>query len=182
MLLLLTKKFAPCSPVQAFRSIQEKEVPLYLHGTPKKKAHFVQITAKHSRLVLAVQGGATVVGTAVIQTAKKTVGHDAQLWKLYLEKGTNQHYIQNKLSKLFLEVKDSSSADFGAIVMGPKTGKANQKWTITKTPDGSLSLHNIASSKVLDVNGASTAEGTALIQYQVKYSGVDNQRFFIDPA
>jgi len=76
-----------------------------------------------------------------------------------------------------LDDPDSSTANGTQLVTWTPNGGANQKWTLTRQPDGSYELRNGASGKCADIEGGSTAAGARVIQWTCH--GGTNQRWRI---
>jgi hypothetical protein len=80
--------------------------------------------------------------------------------------------LVSRASGNVLEVPESSPDDRVVVQQAPDNGGLNQQWLIVPVGAGFHKIVSQVSGKVLDVTGASTAEGTTIIQYP--YQDDDN--------
>jgi hypothetical protein len=73
-------------------------------------------------------------------------------------------HLFNLYSGRVLEVRGSSTANDGPVVIWLNNGTLTQQWALTAA-NGFITLTNRNSGKVLEVPRSSVAEGTQLVQY-----------------
>ncbi|WP_167330791.1 RICIN domain-containing protein, partial [Paenibacillus sonchi] len=61
-----------------------------------------------------------------------------------------------------LEVSGGGTVNGSAVQIWTDNGTTSQEWIFRENADGSMSLINVNSNKVLDIPGGSTADGTRL--------------------
>lgn len=131
----------------------------------------------HSYTLTGVQSGKAVTVAAngsslVIGSANGTV---AQQWRLdarHGKKGARQHYVlANPAAGKRLAVRDN------VPVVEPDTGRRDPatEWIMSTTGDGTWTLVNVATGRLLEVGGQATNEGAAVTTWQAN-SG-SNQRW-----
>jgi hypothetical protein len=111
-------------------------------------------------------------------------GGTNQRW-LFHPTGDGYHTITNIRSGKLLDVAGASAADGAAVVQTTGVsgnGTASQQWQLRPVAGSTtaFTIVNRNSGKVLDVTGASTADGAALIQYADR--GSANQRWVFRTA
>ncbi|SET50341.1 polysaccharide deacetylase family protein [[Clostridium] polysaccharolyticum] len=90
-----------------------------------------------------------------------------------IQNGT--YYIKNVNAQKYLQVKGNTGADGQNVEIGAGTGAAGQKWLVTNTSDGYVTLTSSVGNYMLDIaNGAD--ENGANAQIYSAYSG-DPQKF-----
>lgn len=120
---------------------------------------YYTITAEHSGKVLDVAGGSTASGTIVQQFTAN--GTDAQLW-YFTDAGNGDYTIHSVLGNC-LDVWNAGTSNGTKIDCFEYNGTNAQKWKLTKTEskpleNGTYSITNSSTNKVLSVNGSSTAD------------------------
>ncbi|WP_030323788.1 RICIN domain-containing protein, partial [Streptomyces sp. NRRL B-3229] len=88
--------------------------------------------------------------------------------------------IKNVNSGLVMDVNGASTADGASVIQWPKSGNANQQWTIVPVSGQLNKIVNRNSGKVLDFGWASHWRGTAL--QQSTYNGSNNQLWYFEPT
>ena len=129
-----------------------------------------------------VTGGSAAEGAAVIQWTAN--GGTNQRWTFH-PTGDGYHTITNVRSGKLLDVAGGSTADSAAVVQTTGVsgnGTASQQWQLRPVAGSttSFTVVNRNSGKLLDVTGASTTDGAALIQYADR--GSANQRWVFRSA
>ena len=76
---------------------------------------------------------------------------------------------------------NNSTANNTQIITWDRKNGNNQRWALTANADGTYAVKNKVSGKCLDIRGASTAAGTAVIQYSCDPTK-PNQKFALTPA
>ncbi|MFD9320807.1 glycoside hydrolase [Streptomyces sp. NPDC060053] len=131
----------------------------------------------HSYTLTGVQSGKAVTVGAngtnlVIGSANGTTAQDWQLDARYGKTGARQHYVfANPAEGKRLAVRDN------VPVVEPDTGErdAATEWIMSTTGDGTWTLVNVATGRLLEVGGQATNEGAAVTTWQAN-SG-SNQRW-----
>lgn len=118
---------------------------------------YYTITAEHSGKVLDVAGGSTASGATVQQYMSN--GTNAQLW--YFTNAGNGYYTIHSVLGTCLDVWSANTANGTMIDCYAYNGTNAQKWKLTKAEskpleNGTYSITNTSSNKVLSVNGGST--------------------------
>ncbi|KUO09166.1 glycoside hydrolase [Streptomyces sp. DSM 15324] len=157
-------------PAQSVTSFSVKGVS----GVAKNAALFSQ---GHSYTLTGVQSGkAITVGAGgtklVIGAANGTVAQKWQLDARYGKAGNRQRYVfANPAEGKRLAVRNN------VPVVEPDTGERDPatEWIMSTTGDGTWTLINVATSRVLEVGGQATNEGAAVTTWQPN-SG-SNQRW-----
>jgi len=150
------------------------------------------IEARHSGKDLAVENDSTAAGAHIVQFTRNT-GHNQQ-WEIKnlpsapsVEFGPDRQ-IKNRKSGMCLDIQNNSTAAGALVVQNPcNTSDPAQRWYATKvaeifTPNGGFRrLVNRNSGLVMDVSGASTANGAHVGQWP-KHTGSNQlfQRVFAD--
>lgn len=143
-------------------------------SNPANSTHY--LTNGNSGLVMDVSGGSTAAGGTIIQWSNH--GGTNQQWKL-TSQGWNVYTVTNVNSGLCLDVPGNSSASGVQLDQWTCNGADNQKWALsavdsyTSGSDQSYELTSLESGQVVDVSGASTAAGGAVIQWPT--NGGSNQ-------
>ncbi|MFC4499649.1 MULTISPECIES: RICIN domain-containing protein [Streptomyces] len=159
-------------PAQSVTSFAVKGVS----GVAKDAGLFTQ---GHSYTLTGVQSGKAVTVAAngtnlVIGSANGTVAQEWQLDARYGETGNRQRYVlANPAEGERLAVRDN------VPVVEPDTGKRDPatEWIMSSTGDGTWTLVNAATGRLLEVGGQATNEGAAVTTWQAN-SG-SNQRWRI---
>ena len=86
------------------------------------------------------------------------------------------YYIKNVNAQKYLQVKDNKGANGQNVEIGTGTGVKGQKWYVTNTNDGYVTLKN-GQGYMLDVQNGANNDGTNIQTYQ--NNGADAQRFKI---
>jgi hypothetical protein len=136
-----------------------------------------KIAAFHSGKVLDVSGASTNDGGAVIQWPFHS--GDNQLWQVSVYWDGSCRLI-NRHSGKDLTIGGNATQDGAPLVQNTFDNTDHQKWVIVPVttrvlPDGVYTIKNQGSGSVVDVSGASTADGAAIIQWPGK--GSPNQRW-----
>lgn len=87
------------------------------------------------------------------------------------------YYIKGVGSNKYLQVKDNTGANGQNVEIGTGTGVAGQKWYLSKTNDGYVTLKSSLGNYMLDIANGSSENG-ANAQIYSAYSG-DPQKFSI---
>ena len=86
------------------------------------------------------------------------------------------YYIKNVNAQKYLQVKDNKGANGQNVEIGTGTGVKGQKWYVTNTNDGYVTLKN-GQGYMLDVQYGANNDGTNIQTYQS--NGADAQKFKI---
>ena len=86
------------------------------------------------------------------------------------------YYIKNVNAQKYLQVKDNKGANGQNVEIGTGTGVNGQKWYVTNTNDGYVTLKN-GQGYMLDVQNGANNDGTNIQTYQ--NNGADAQKFKI---
>ena len=86
------------------------------------------------------------------------------------------YYIKNVNAQKYLQVKDNKGANGQNVEIGTGTGVKGQKWYVTNTNDGYVTLKN-GQGYMLDVQNGANNDGTNIQTYQ--NNGADAQKFKI---
>ncbi|USQ84982.1 RICIN domain-containing protein [Streptomyces phaeoluteigriseus] len=157
-------------PAQSVTSFAVKGVSGVAKDAPLiRKGHTYTLTGVQSgkAVTVAANGTSLVIGTGN--------GTAAQQWRLdarYGETGARQRYVfANPAEGKRLAVRDN------VPVVEPDTGERDPatEWVMSTTGDGTWTLVNPATSRVLEVGGQATNEGAAVTTWQPN-SG-SNQRW-----
>ncbi len=137
-----------------------------------------RISARHSGKALEITTNSTLNGIVIQQNAWK--GTREQIWRIKSFDGT--HYqVSNGYSGRLMTVANSSTADAATVYQYANQNTNNQKWQFDKNTEGYYFLSpKHAATKVLDINGGSTANGANAIQYAK--TGGTNQQFTVAEA
>lgn len=87
------------------------------------------------------------------------------------------YYIKNVNAQKYLQVKDNLGNAGQNIEIGTGTGAAGQKWYLTNTADGYITLTSSLGNYMVDIDRGSATDG-ANIQIYNGYSG-DSQKFLV---
>ncbi|MFI9772993.1 RICIN domain-containing protein [Streptomyces sp. NPDC052415] len=136
----------------------------------------------HSYTLTGVQSGKAVTVAAngtnlVIGSANGTVAQEWRLDARYGKTGNRQRYVfANPAEDKRLAVRDN------VPVVEPDTGERDpaSEWILSSTGDGTWTLVNVATGRLLEVGGQSTNEGAAVTTWPAN-SG-SNQRWRITDA
>ena len=131
---------------------------------------------------LDASNGGTYEGTNVQQYSY--YGGINQLWVFEPIKSDNNngtiangwYYIKNVNAQKYLQVKDNKGANGQNVEIGTGTGVKGQKWYVTNTNDGYVTLKN-GQGYMLDVQNGANNDGTNIQTYQ--NNGADAQKFKI---
>lgn len=137
---------------------------------------YYTITAEHSGKVLDVAGASTASGATVQQYTSN--GSNAQLW--YFTNSGNGYYTIHSALGTCLDVWSANTANGTMVDCYAYNGTNAQKWKLTKTEskplgNGTYSITNSSTNKVLSVNGSSTADGANV--YVTGNQNLSSQRF-----
>lgn len=134
-----------------------------------------RISARHSGKALEITTNSTLNGILIQQNRWK--GKREQIWRIKSFDGT--HYqVSNGYSGRLMTVANSSTADVATVYQYANQNTDNQKWQFDKNTEGYFFLSpKHAATKVLDINGGSTANGANAIQYAK--TGGTNQQFTV---
>ncbi len=95
-----------------------------------------------------------------------------------LPEGDGTYTIASSLDpRLFVEVAGSSTSDGGNVQLWGGERDENRQWVFTRHDDGTYTIANAHSGKVLDVAGASLDGGANILQWTD--GGGDNQRWWV---
>lgn len=86
------------------------------------------------------------------------------------------YYIKNTNAQKYLQVKDNTGANGQNVEIGTGTGVEGQKWYVTNTSDGYVTLKN-GQGYMLDVQYGTNEDGTNIQTYS--NNGADAQKFKI---
>ncbi len=86
------------------------------------------------------------------------------------------YYIKNTNAQKYLQVQDNTGADGQNVEIGTGTGVKGQKWYVTNTSDGYVTLKN-GQGYMLDVQYGTDEDGTNIQTYSS--NGADAQKFNI---
>ena len=86
------------------------------------------------------------------------------------------YYIKNTNAQKYLQVKNNTGANGQNVEIGTGTGVKGQKWYVTNTGDGYITLKN-GQGYMLDVQYGKNEDGTNIQTYQS--NGADAQKFKI---
>ena len=86
------------------------------------------------------------------------------------------YYIKNTNAQKYLQVKDNTGANGQNVEIGTGTGVKGQKWYVTNTSDGYVTLKN-GQGYMLDVQYGTNEDGTNIQTYSS--NGADAQKFKI---
>ena len=131
---------------------------------------------------LDASNGGTYEGTNVQQYSY--YGGINQLWVFEPIRSDNNngtiangwYYIKNVNAQKYLQVKDNKGANGQNVEIGTGTGVKGQKWYVTNTNDGYVTLKN-GQGYMLDVQNGANNDGTNIQTYQ--NNGADAQKFKI---
>ena len=137
---------------------------------------YYTITAEHSGKVLDVNGASNASGATVQQYTSN--GTNAQLW--YFTNAGNGYYTIHSVLGTCLDVWSANTANGTMIDCYAYNGTNAQKWKLTKAEskpleNGTYSVTNVATNKVLSVNGSSTADYANV--YVTGNQNLSSQRF-----
>ncbi len=137
---------------------------------------YYTITAEHSGKVLDVNGASTASGATVQQYTSN--GTNAQLW--YFTNAGNGYYTIHSVLDTCLDVWSANTANGTMIDCYAYNGTNAQKWKLKKTEskpleNGTYSITNPSTNKVLSVDGSSTADGANV--YVTGNQNLSSQRF-----
>ena len=137
---------------------------------------YYTITAEHSGKVLDVAGASTASGATVQQYAYN--GSNAQLW-YFVDAGNGYYNIYSALGNC-LDVWSAGTANGTKIDCYEYNGTNAQKWKLTKSEvrtfvDGTYSITNPSTSRVLSVNGSSAADSANV--YVAANQSLSSQRY-----
>ncbi|OKI12823.1 hypothetical protein A6A07_18460 [Streptomyces sp. CB03911] len=76
---------------------------------------------------------------------------------------------------------NNSTANNAQLITWDRKNGTNQRWILTANADGTYAVKNKLSGKCLDIRGASTDVGAAVIQYSCAPTK-PNQKFDLTPA
>lgn len=93
-----------------------------------------------------------------------TCNGNSQPWNVVPIAGSSFYKVVHPTKSFAWEIKDSSLSDGAAAQLGTDTGAVNKQWEVVQQSAGLYHLINRASSKCLEVPGASTVVGTQLQQ------------------
>jgi len=127
-----------------------------------------QIKVRGSGKFLQPSGGSTTSGAAVVQAASS--GADVQKWRIENQGGSNFR-VTNLASGFRLEVSGQSTAVGAKVDQYTDNGGANQRWHIVHSDSAWWRFVNVGTlGKAMVVDGASTAEGAAVVLGTFSYA------------
>ena len=137
---------------------------------------YYTITAEHSGKVLDVAGASTALGATVQQYTSN--GTNAQLW--YFTDSGNGYYTIHSVLGTCLDVWSANTANGTMIDCYAYNGTNAQKWKLTKAEskpleNGTYSITNPSTNKVLSVDGSFTTDGANV--YVTGNQNLSSQRF-----
>lgn len=115
-----------------------------------------------------IESTTAVVVTPSPSTPAQTTAKIADGW----------YYLKNVNSQKYLQVADNIGNAGQNVEIGTGTGAAGQKWYLTNTSDGYVTLTSALGNYMLDVSNASNTDG-ANIQIYHGYSG-NAQKFIVN--
>ncbi len=122
---------------------------------------YYQLTARHSGKALAVAGGSTADGAAIVQqTGSSATSQQFQ----FVDAGSGYYRLRARHSGKVVDVSARSTADGADVVQWVNNGGTNQQWSVVDTGGGYIQLVNRNSGKALDVWQASAADGARVSQ------------------
>jgi hypothetical protein len=146
------------------------------------------IKSKLSGNVIDIEGASTTAGALLDAYTQKASNNDNQLWEFVADpQGSGYYFIKSKLNGNVIDIqggnttaglKDGTPLDAFPQKTGGTVGQTdNQLWQFMKDPAGSgyCFIMSKANGNVIDIEGASTAPGTALDSFPLKPSATDNQ-------
>ena len=137
---------------------------------------------RYSGKVLEVAGGSKEARANVQQWEKN--GTDAQLWS-FESAGDGSYYIRSKCGGMYLDVQDCSTANGANIQVYYGNRGASQRFilneaAVVEIPTGAYTFSTVMDkNKVIDVTGASTANGANVQLYE--NNGTLAQEFEVIP-
>ena len=114
--------------------------------------------------------GYTVNGTTTGGTTGNTMGATKKL-------DDGWYYIKNVNAQKYLQVTDNTGKAGQNVEIGTGTGVAGQKWYLTNTSDGYITLTSALGDYMLDVANGADTDGANINIYNA-YSG-DAQKFIV---
>ncbi len=138
--------------------------PLLFSSLGEKKPSY------NSVLQAYFDAGFTVGSTSGTTPSNNTMGATKKL-------DDGWYYIKNVNAQKYLQVADNTGKAIQNVEIGTGTGVAGQKWYLTNTSDGYITLTSALGDFMLDVANAEDADG-ANIQIYNAYAG-DAQKFII---
>lgn len=150
-----------------------------------------QIVSKNSGKVLDVSGASIADGAPVIQYHQNNGANQAWSFEFVSGNSKNCFYkIRSVNSGKLLDVNGASMADGAQIIQYHDNGGQNQVWDLISTGQYAnygqnnnnevFKIVSANSGKLLDVNGASMADGAPIIQYYD--NGGQNQLWSLIPV
>lgn len=103
------------------------------------------------------------VSAATPSTSANTMGETAKL-----EDGL--YYIKNVNAQKYLQVKDNTAKNTQNVELGTGSGVAGQKWYLTNTADGYVTLKSALGNYMIDIANGADEDG-ANVQIYEGYSG-----------
>lgn len=139
----------------------------------------VKLVSARSNLVMDVAGASLAPGAAVMQWFPN--GGPNQRWR-FDPLGGDVYKIVSDGSGLVLDVAGASTVAGARLMQWPWNGGGNQQWRVmpmssvaTGGDPGLVQITSVGSGQAVDVAGASTAAGAALIQWP--WNGGSNQQW-----
>jgi hypothetical protein len=86
-----------------------------------------------------------------------------------------QYYIQSAFSGLFVMPKDRGSDNYTTLTQTVPTGDVAQRWLFTQNSDGSFTIKNVYTGRVIDTKAANNADDADLDIFDS--NGTDAQRW-----
>jgi lysophospholipase L1-like esterase len=115
----------------------------------------------NSTQLMDVKYASTAPGAVVLQWPAN--GGANQDWTLTQVGSAGAYTLGSANSGLCLEAPSTAAA--AQLVQNPCSGSTAQQWQVQPVGDGTFTLANVASGLLADVNGASTTQGAAIIQW-----------------
>lgn len=137
-------------------------ISVYQDGGGLAQGRTFIIQNRNASKVLNASGAGTANDTPLISnTYNKGANCQWTAWSL----GGNQWAFAGVQSGRYVNDPFASMADGTQLAIYDWLNAPSQKWVVTPTDHGYYQLQNVVSGKVMDVRGASTADGAVVQQY-----------------
>jgi alpha-galactosidase len=146
-------------------------------GSPSTALYYT-IANANSGLQLAVSGGSTSAGAAIVQQTADG-GHD-QEWQLVPTGAADTYRIVNRASGQLLDVPGGSTASGTPLVQNPDDNATDSQWHVSPASGGGYTFAAGSDGQLADVSGASGTAGAPVVQWPA--DGGANQRWTLTPV